>query len=167
MYVLKRDVKLQPTIRLKYAARGSLKIQDAKITQKIAIFATWHNFIRLCIRNSGMYRQSEKKLLNSNISSTCHNMVNFCLLTTEIGWRVCGTPANFNVFRVLLRYCTDIAQRTSTKLCTMFGRLLSWYTNGILPDAKFTLCSSLAFSCTRNGITELSLLVIFNRGHHL
>jgi len=109
-----------------------------------------------------------KKLLNSNISSTCpHNMVNVCLLTTEIGWRVCGTPANFNVFRVLLRYCTDVAQRTSTKLCTMFGRLLGWYTNGILSGTKFTLCSSLAFFCTRNGITELSLLVIFNRGHHL
>jgi len=57
-----------------------------------------------------------------------------------------------------LRYCTDVAQRRSTKLCTMFGRFLRWYTiytffwgellppNGILPPAKFTLCQSLAFS---------------------
>ena len=29
------------------------------------------------------------------------NMVNFCLLTAEICWRVWGTPANFNGFRVL------------------------------------------------------------------
>jgi len=53
-------------------------------------------------------------------------------------------------------YCTDIAQWRSTKLYTMFGRLLGWYTiytllgllppNGILPAAKFTLCPSLAFS---------------------
>jgi len=34
--------------------------------------------------------------------STCpYNMVNFGLLAAEIGWRVWGTPANFNGFRVL------------------------------------------------------------------
>ena len=38
-------------------------------------------------------------MLNSNTSSTClHNMVNFGPLTAEIGWRVWGTPANFNGF---------------------------------------------------------------------
>jgi len=43
-----------------------------------------------------------KKLLNSNISSTClHNMANFSLLAAEIGSGVCGTPANFNRFRIL------------------------------------------------------------------
>jgi len=62
-------------------------------------------------------------------------------------------------------------------------------TNGILPGAKFTLRQSLAFSCfgnitarhwssavgvsqtlrrgARNGIMELSLLIIFNSGRHL
>jgi len=51
-----------------------------------------------------MYRQSEKQLLNIDISSTRpRNMVNFGLLTAEICWRVwgTGTPANFNGFRVL------------------------------------------------------------------
>ena len=44
----------------------------------------------------------EKKLLNNNTSYTCpDNMVNFGLLTAKICWRVWGTPANFNVFRVL------------------------------------------------------------------
>jgi len=43
-----------------------------------------------------------KNLLNIDISSTCpHNMVNFDILTAEICWRVWGTPANFNGFRVL------------------------------------------------------------------
>jgi len=43
-----------------------------------------------------------KNSLNSNTSSTCpDNMVNFGLLTAEICWRVWGTPANFNGFRVL------------------------------------------------------------------
>jgi len=49
-----------------------------------------------------MYRQLEKNLLNSNTSSTYpDNMVNFGLLTAEICWRVWGTPADFNGFRVL------------------------------------------------------------------
>jgi len=57
----------------------------------------------------------EKKLLNSNISSTCpHNMANFGPLTTEIGLVVWGTLTNFNGFRILP--------------CMMFGRLLGWYT---------------------------------------
>ena len=43
-----------------------------------------------------------KNLLNSITSSTFpDNMVNFGLLTAEICWRVWGTHANFNGFRVL------------------------------------------------------------------
>jgi len=43
----------------------------------------------------------KKSLLSSNISPTCpHNMVNFGELAAEIGLVVCGTPANFNGFRV-------------------------------------------------------------------
>ena len=54
------------------------------------IFAT-----KACIDN-------RKKLLSSNISSTCpHNMVNFGPLAAEIVSLVWGTPANFNWFRVL------------------------------------------------------------------
>jgi len=49
-----------------------------------------------------MYRQSEKNLLSSNMSSTCpHNMVNFGPLAAEIVSLVWGTPGNFNGFRVL------------------------------------------------------------------
>jgi len=87
---------------LKCAARGTVEIQDAKTTQKIAIWAPSHNFVGLNLRNEGMYRQSEKKLLNSYISSTCpHNMANFGPLAAEIVSGVCGTPANLNGFRIL------------------------------------------------------------------
>jgi len=42
-----------------------------------------------------------KKMLNTNTSSTCpDNMVNFGPITAENCWRVWGTPANFNDFRV-------------------------------------------------------------------
>jgi len=89
-----------------------------------------------------MYRQSEKNLLNGNISSMCSdNMLNFGRLTAKICWRVSGTHANFNGFRVLasslqrrrltevnqtlhdvwpslaLRLCTTLEQRPSAKLC--------------------------------------------------
>jgi len=55
------------------------------------IFAT-----KACIDNR------KKNLLNSNISFPCpDNMVNFGLLTAEIGSGVWGTPTNFNGFCVL------------------------------------------------------------------
>ena len=51
--------------------------------------------LQACIDN-------RKKLLSSNISSTCpHNMVNFGILAAEIISLVWGTPGNFNGFRVL------------------------------------------------------------------
>ena len=56
----------------------------------------------------------KKKLLNSIISSTCpHNMVNFVPLAAEIGWRIWGTPANFNGFLVLL---SSMHRRRSTEV---------------------------------------------------
>jgi len=75
-----------------------------KKSPKIAIWALSQsrNFVGQYLRNEGMYRQSEKNLLNSNISSTTlHNMANFGPLTTDIRSEVWGTPANFNGFRVL------------------------------------------------------------------
>jgi len=42
-----------------------------------------------------------KNVLNSNTPTCPYNMVNSGLLTAEICWRVWGTPANFNGFRVL------------------------------------------------------------------
>jgi len=40
---------------LKRAARGLLKIQDAKKSRKIAIRAPSHNFVGLYLRNEGTY----------------------------------------------------------------------------------------------------------------
>ena len=55
-------------------------------------------------------------------------MVNVGSLTAEIGWRVLGPQQISTSFASWLRYCTDVAQRSSTTLCTMFGRFLGWYT---------------------------------------
>jgi len=63
-----------------------------------------------------MHWQSEKNLLNSNISSTGpYNIVNIGPLTAEIGSLVWGTPANFNgcyVLALLMHQChwTEVNQ---------------------------------------------------------
>ena len=83
-----------------HAARWKYGTQ--KKSPKIAIWAPSHNFVGLYLHNYCTYRQSEKNLLSSNISSTCpHNMVNFGPLASEIISLVWGTPANFNGFRLL------------------------------------------------------------------
>jgi len=85
-------------------------------------------------------------MLNSNISSICpYNMANFGPLTAEIGSGVWGTPANFNGFRAFVTAATYVAHRRPTKLCTMFGRLLRWYTVYSFSEAlaswrNFTTC---------------------------
>ena len=45
---------------MKRAARGSLKIQDAKNRQKFAILAPSHDFVGLYLRNERTYQQSKK-----------------------------------------------------------------------------------------------------------
>jgi len=70
--------------------------------KKIDIWAPSHKFVWLYLRNCGTYRQSEKNLLSSNISSRCpHNIANFGPLTAEIGLPVWSTRAHFNGFRDL------------------------------------------------------------------
>jgi len=97
----------------------------------------------------------EKTCLNSNISLTCiHNMVIFGPLTAEIRWRVWGTPANFNRFRVsLLGFVTAATSpNAANQICTTFGRLLGWYTMYIFSGGSCLVTEfchvrpSLAFS---------------------
>jgi len=87
---------------VKRAARGSLKIQDAKNRQTFAICAPSDNFVGAISSQLRHISTIGKKILNSNISPTCsYNMVNFGPLAAEILSLVWGTPDNFNGFRVL------------------------------------------------------------------
>ena len=77
------------------------EIQDAKIAENSP---SGHHRTTLLgyIFATKAHIDNRKNLLSSNISSRCpHNMVNFGLLAAEINPVVCGTPANFNGFRVL------------------------------------------------------------------
>jgi len=76
-------------------------MQDRKRSPKIRHLGTLVQLCRAVSSQLGMYRQLEN-MLNVNTSSTCpRNVVNFGILTAEIGSGVWGTPANFNGFRVL------------------------------------------------------------------
>ena len=83
-------------------------------------------------------------------------MVNFGPLMADICWRVWGTPANFNGFRVLAsllqrRRSTEADQTARCLAVSWPGTLCIYFQgplppNGILPAAKFTLRPSTAFS---------------------
>ena len=86
---------------LKCAARGWMKIGDAKIA-KHSLFGHHRTILSGCIFATKACIDNRKTFLNSSISSIhSHNMVNFGPLVAEIGLPVWGTPANFNGFLVL------------------------------------------------------------------
>jgi len=65
-------------------------------------------------------------MLNNNIGPTCPpNMVYFGTLAVDIGSAVCGTPANFNGFRVLAsllqRHRLSEANQTSHDVWRVLG----------------------------------------------
>ena len=125
-----------------------------------------------------MYRQSEK-MLNSNIFSRCHhNMANFGPLTAEICSGVWAPQQISMGFESWLRYCSDVAQRRPTKLCTLFGRLLGTFAGGSCPLAEFCqLQNSLCVQVLRSHILAALLhgtssgcqpyFAALNRGRHL
>jgi len=87
-------------------------------------------------------------------------MVNFGLLTAEIGRGVWGTPTNFNRFRVL---ASLLHRRRSMEVNKTLHDV--WpspvlvhyiYIFGLLPAAKFTLRPTLAFSYIASVTTQHS-----------
>ena len=82
-------------MHLKPAARGSLKIQDAKSRQK-----SGHHRTTLCgyifATKARIDNRKKPEYLSSNISSSCpHNMANFGPLAAEIGFGSLRHPYEF------------------------------------------------------------------------
>jgi len=137
----------------KCAACGSLKIQNAKITQKKSPAAHHRTTLSGYIfATKANIDHRKKNLLNSNISSTCpHGMVNVGSLTAEIslGLGSLGHPSKFQ-WVLSLGFITAPTSLNGSQ--PNFARCLavSWAAtlymhfegflppNGILPDAKFT-----------------------------
>jgi len=133
-------------------------MQDPKNHPKCAIWAPSHNFVGLCLRNWSTYRQSEKKLLNSNISSTCqNNMVNFGPLGGWDHFISLGHPGKFQwvsrfgflTAATLLNgsqpnFAQCLAVSCAGTLYIHFWAFLP--SNGVLPGATFTFRPRLALS---------------------
>ena len=105
------------------------KIQDAKITQKSPSTHHRTTLSSYVFTTLTYIDNREKILLNGNISSICpRNILNFGLLTAEMYWQFWAPQQISTGFASWLHYCSVVAQRKPTKLCTMFGCLLGWYT---------------------------------------
>jgi len=99
-----------------------------------------------------------KSMLSSNICSTCsHNMANLGLLAAEIGSGACGTPANFNEFRVLAsllqRRRSSEANQTLHDVWPSPGLLHYMHFRGLLPpDGISPGANSLCVQVLRSSI---------------
>jgi len=83
-----------------------------KNSPKFVVCAPSHNFVWLYIFATKVcIKIGKKSLLNSSISSTRSH--NTGPVTAEIGWRVWGTPTDFNGFRVL---ASLLQRRRSTEV---------------------------------------------------
>jgi len=117
---------------------------------------------------------------------------NFSPLTAEIVSGVWAPQQISAGFTSWCHYCTDVAHRRPTKLCTIFGHLLGWYTIytllvALAPWQNFATCKIHFVSkscillywqryCTalqqrvsaklRDVVQEMELQN-FRRGHHL
>jgi len=107
---------------LKCAAGGSLKIQDATIHHL-------RNIAQICRTISSQLRRVSTigKVVEQHY--LLHMSSQHGELWPTNAWDRLASLGHRNKFQqVSLRYCTDVAQRKSTKLCTMFGRLMGSYT---------------------------------------
>ena len=139
---------------MKRAARGSLKIRDAKNPPK---FASAHHRTTLSgyMFANKAHIDNRKKLVKCQyLPHTSSQYGELWSTAAEIGSLGWDTPANFNVFRVL----ASLLQRRRSTESNQTARCLavSWAAtlhihfrglfprNGILPGAKFTLRPSFA-----------------------
>jgi len=133
---------------LKYAARGSLEMQDPKKSPKIRHLGT---IAQLCRAISSQLRHIStigKNFISVNTSPRRpNNMANFVPLAAEIGPVVWVTPANFNRFRVLAALLhgttvVGVSQTCSVKqrALPLFGRTAIML--GIDPNSGFVLFSA-------------------------
>jgi len=98
------------------------------------------------IPGSGARSAACRRLFLLTVNTTSHDLSVWALQQISTG------------FASWLRYCTDVAQRRSTKLCTMVGRLLSWYTIYTTPWAIKR--SQLIFVC--NFVKNQRILMQFS-----
>ena len=105
-----------------------------------------------------MYRQSEKNLLNSNISFTSpHNMANFHPLTAEISWRVWGNRVSRVSFVTAPTLLSGRQPDFAQCLAVSWAGTLYIHFRGLLPLREFCqVQNSLCFSLTLSYIGSVT-----------
>jgi len=91
------------------------------MTQKIAIWASSHNFVGLCFRNWGMYRQSEKKLVKQQY--LIHMSPQYGGLRPTSGWDHFGSLGHPSYFQRLPRLGSVTARQSSSERQPNFAAL--------------------------------------------
>ena len=156
-------------------------------TQKFAKIRHLRTIAQLCRAVSSQLRHISTITKKVETTISPPHVLTICWtsarITAEIGLPVWGTPANFNGFRVLAsilqrRRSTDVNQTLhndwpSPALVHYIYILRGSSPNRIVPDAKFTLRPSLAFSYICS-VTARHLstgrqpnFAAFSRGRHL
>jgi len=93
-------------------------------------------------------------------------MINFSPLAAEISSEVWAPQQISECFVSWLHYCTDVSQQRSSKLCTMFDRLLGWYPIYIYifgrcgPQRNTVRCSSARFNFEFTLHPSLAFLIL-------
>jgi len=118
-------------------------------TQKIAKIRHLGTIAQLCWAVSLQLRHVSTMEKRVKQQYLLHIFTQYGELRPTNGWDWFGSLGHPNKFQRVSRL-PFVTAAMSTKLCTMFGRLMGWYTmyelSGILLGATFTLCPSLAFS---------------------
>ena len=136
-----------------------------------------------CIFAAEACIDNRKKVLSSNISSTCpHNMVNFGLLTAEIRWRVWGTPCKFQWLSCLgsitARHSTDSSSWRQPNFAALnigrhlyaAGRPLRWALTHFLVVFSFLHYSFVFVGSVRQiklAIRQLLIARKYSVSHHI
>jgi len=91
------------------------KYRTQKWRKKIATWTPSDNFVGLYLHNKGMYRQSQKNLLNSNISPTCPYNIGCKKVAKN---RHLGTIAQIcRAISLQLRHVSIIGKKTLAAIC--------------------------------------------------
>ena len=134
------SVRIQNAV-LKCVARGLLEIQDAKNTPKARYLGTIAQSSDCRFATKACIDKREKLVKQQyllHMSPQYGELRSIQRLTYRFG--SFGAPQQITTgFASWLRYCTDVAQRRLTKLCTMFGTALVHYIHlgGTWPLTEF------------------------------
>jgi len=147
---------------LKRAARGSLKIQDAKSPPPKSPSGHHRTTLLGYIFATNAYIDNRKKIVKQQY--LLHMFSQYGELRPTSGWHCFvsfGALQQISTgFASWLRYCSDVTQGKPTKLCTMIDHLLGWYTISLYTFSR-ALASWRNFALCKTHFTFKSCVLLY------